>query len=222
MNNIINYTVGKSNNSNLYISVQNGEVSVKAPWYFTKNRIQEAVEEKRNWIMEKLKEYSKQEELSLKPIKVFGVEYNLKVVYKNIAVIECNIYKNIVEIGLPKKCKKLDDETMTNILIDKMYKKIAERELEVIMEKVRLEVGFAPEDYEIREMTNCIARCTEDKRILINPVIVKYEKELIEYIVLHQSCHLKYKGHTKRFYELLKKYCSNYLELDKRLENIEY
>lgn len=222
MNNIINYTVGKSNNSNLYISVQNGEVSVKAPWYFTKNRIQEAVEEKRNWIMEKLKEYSKQEELSLKPIKVFGVEYNLKVVYKNIAVIECNIYKNIVEIGLPKKCKKLDDETMTNILIDKMYKKIAERELEVIMEKVRLEVGFAPEDYEIREMTNCIARCTEDKRILINPVIVKYEKELIEYIVLHQFCHLKYKGHTKRFYELLKKYCSNYLELDKRLENIEY
>lgn len=222
MNNIINYTVGKSNNSNIYISVQNGEVSVKAPWYFTKNRIQEAVEEKRNWIMEKLKEYSKQEELSLKPIKVFGVEYNLKVVYKNIAVIECNIYKNIVEIGLPKKCKKLDDETMTNILIDKMYKKIAERELEVIMEKVRLEVGFAPEDYEIREMTNCIARCTEDKRILINPVIVKYEKELIEYIVLHQFCHLKYKGHTKRFYELLKKYCSNYLELDKRLENIEY
>lgn len=222
MNNIINYTIGKSNNSSLYISVQNGEVTVKAPWYFTKNRIQEAVEEKRNWIMEKLKEYSRQEELSLKPIKVFGVEYNLKVVYKNVAVIECNIYKNVVEISLPKKCKKLDDETMTNILIDKMYKKIAERELEVIMEKVRLEVGFAPEDYEIREMTDCIARCTEDKRILINPVIVKYEKELIEYIVLHQFCHLKYKGHTKRFYELLKKYCNNYLELDKRLENVEY
>ena len=38
---------------------------------------------------------------------------------------------------------------MTDILIDKLYTKIAERELENIMEKTRLMVGFAPEDYEI-------------------------------------------------------------------------
>ena len=48
MKNIITYKIDRVANNSLYISVQNGEVTVKAPWYFTKNRIQEAVEEKRN------------------------------------------------------------------------------------------------------------------------------------------------------------------------------
>ena len=49
-NEIITYTVDKNINNNLYISVQNGEVIVQAPWYFSKNQIQEIVEEKKRWI----------------------------------------------------------------------------------------------------------------------------------------------------------------------------
>lgn len=220
-NNIITYTVGKSINNNLYISVQNGEVAVQAPWYFSKNRIQEAVEEKRTWILKKIEE-GKRENLNLNPIEVLGIKYNLKVIFKNIKIIECNILKNIIEICLPKKCKKIDNKTMTSILIDKMYKKIAEREIEAIMEKIRIKVGFMPEDYEIREFTSAIAKCTDDKKIIINPLIIKYDRKLIEYIILHEFCHLKYKNHTKRFYELLEKYCDNYNKLDEKLKGINY
>ena len=39
-NDIIAYSVNKTNNRGLYISVQNGEVSVRAPWYATKEKIQ--------------------------------------------------------------------------------------------------------------------------------------------------------------------------------------
>ena len=56
-NNIITYTVNKSQISNCYISVQNGEVVVSAPWYLTATQIQNMVEEKRQWILTKLKEY---------------------------------------------------------------------------------------------------------------------------------------------------------------------
>ena len=46
---------------------------------------------------------------------------------------------------------------MTDILIDKLYAKIAEKEMENIMEETRLMVGFAPEDYKIVEMKNVLA-----------------------------------------------------------------
>lgn len=220
-NNIITYTVGKSMSNNLYISVQGGEVAVQAPWYFSKNRIQEAVEEKRSWILKKIEE-GKRENLNLRPIEILGIEYNLKVIFKNIKIIECNILRNIIEICLPKKCKKIDNKTMTSILIDKMYKKIAEREIEAIMEKIRIKVGFMPEDYEIKEITSTIAKCTDNKKIIINPLIMRYDRELIEYIILHEFCHLKYKNHTKRFYELLQKYCDNYNKLDEKLKGINY
>ena len=101
-----------------------------------------------------------------------------------------------------------------------MYKQIAEKEIENIMEKVRLMVGFAPENYEIKEMKHCIAKCTEDKKIIINPRIVRYKKETIEYIILHEFCHLKYKTHAKGFYHMIERYLPNYKEHE--LRNVNY
>ena len=136
-NEVITYSVNKTNDKELYISVQNGEVLVRAPWYVTRERIQRAVSNKKSWIMKKLKEYEQKEEneISLRPIQILGTIYNLKVSYKNISVIECNMENNIIKVNLPKKYKKIDNESMTDILIDKMYFKIAEKELEGIMEK---------------------------------------------------------------------------------------
>lgn len=221
-NEVITYSVNKTNEKELYISVQNGEVLVRAPWYVTKNKIQEAVNEKKKWIMKKLKEYqiNEENEMSLRPIQILGIIYNLKVSYKNISVIECNMENNIIKVNLPKKYKKIDNESMTDILIDKMYFKIAERELESIMEKTRLTLGFAPEDYEIMEMNDCLAKCTLDKKIIINPRIIKYKREVIEYIILHEFCHLKYKNHTKSFYNMVERYMPEYKNYE--IKNIKY
>ncbi len=221
-NEVITYSVNKTNDKELYISVQNGEVLVRAPWYVTRERIQRAVSNKKSWIMKKLKEYEQKEEneISLRPIQILGTIYNLKVSYKNISVIECNMENNIIKVNLPKKYKKIDNESMTDILIDKMYFKIAEKELEGIMEKTRLMVGFAPEDYEIVEMKDCLAKCTDDKKILINPRIIKYDRKIIEYIILHEFCHLKYKNHTKSFYNLVQRYVPDYSKYE--IKNIKY
>jgi len=221
-NEVITYSVNKTNDKELYISVQNGEVLVRAPWYVTRERIQRAVSNKKSWIMKKLKEYEQKEEneISLRPIQILGTIYNLKVSYKNISVIECNMENNIIKVNLPKKYKKIDNESMTDILIDKMYFKIAEKELEGIMEKTRLMVGFAPEDYEIVEMKDCLAKCTDDKKILINTRIIKYDRKIIEYIILHEFCHLKYKNHTKSFYNLVERYVPDYSKYE--IKNIKY
>ena len=56
-NKTIAYTVSKARIKNFYVSVQNGEVVVKAPWYVTSSQIQDVVESKRNWIMEQLEKY---------------------------------------------------------------------------------------------------------------------------------------------------------------------
>ena len=39
-NNIITYSVDKNLRNKLYLSVQNGEVLLDVPWYYTKNQIQ--------------------------------------------------------------------------------------------------------------------------------------------------------------------------------------
>ena len=86
------------------------------------------------------------------------------------------------------------------------------------MEKVRKQLGFAPEDYIIKRSNDKIADCIpEECLIIINPDIVKYDKETIEYILIHQFCHLKYKIHSKGFYGLLNKYVPNYKKYEEKI-----
>ena len=59
-NSVISYTVNKEVSSNCYISIDSGEVVVNAPWYFSKKQIQNIIEEKRQWILNKIKEYQEQ------------------------------------------------------------------------------------------------------------------------------------------------------------------
>ena len=221
-NNVIMYSVNKSINRDLYISVQNGEVLVQAPWYTTNYKIQQVIESKKEWIIKKLKEYEgkKYQEISLRPIQVLGTTYELKISYKNISDIECSLDNKIIKFCLPKSYKKMDRELLTDLLMDKLYMKIAQNEIENYMEKIRVLTGMAPEDYSLMNMDNCIAKCTEDKKIIINPRIFKYKKETIEYIILHEYCHLKYKNHSKYFYNMISKYMPNYKDFE--IKNIKY
>ena len=73
--NLISYTVDTAFDNNLSICVQNGEVVVSAPWYLSKNQIQEAVSEKTNWILSKLNEYENRKNLGYKNIVLLGKQY---------------------------------------------------------------------------------------------------------------------------------------------------
>ena len=153
------------------------------------------------------------------PVPVLGIDYKVKIIYKNIKVAELDVEDKIIKISLPNKYKKANNERILDIAIDKMYEQIAKIEVERAMEKTRILLGFAPEDYEIRKMSEELGRCEENK-ITINPEIVKYDREIIDYIVLHEYCHLKYKSHCKSFIKMLEKYEPNYKKYERIVANI--
>lgn len=153
------------------------------------------------------------------PVPVLGTDYKVKIIYKNIKIAELDVEDKIIKISLPNKYKKANNERILDIAIDKMYEQIAKVEVERAMEKTRILLGFAPEDYEIRKMNEELGRCEENK-ITINPEIVKYDRDVIDYIVLHEYCHLKYKSHCKSFIKMLEKYEPNYKKYERIVANI--
>lgn len=219
-NNVITYTINKSEVSNCYISVQNGEVMVCAPWYLSTAQIQTMVEQKKQWILAKLQEYKAPIKENI--IKVLGQDYSIKVIYKNIKGPSVTLEDKKVKIVLPNKYKKDELAPILKVLIEKMYFTLAEKEIEMAMEKARITLGFAPEDYEICKMGNTLGKCSSNKKIYINPDIVKFDKNIIEYVVMHEFCHLKYKNHTKNFYSLIEKNMPDYSILANAINNYQY
>ena len=152
------------------------------------------------------------------PVPVLGTDYKVKMIYRNIKFAELDVEYKIIKISLPNKYKKANNEKILDMAIDKMYEQIAKVEVERAMEKTRIMLGFAPEEYEIIKM-NKVGKC-EDGKITINPEIVKYNRKIIDYAVLHEYCHLKFKTHAIGFYKLLEKYEPNYKEYEQILKKL--
>ena len=146
------------------------------------------------------------------PVYILGVDYKVKIVYKNIKITQLDVEEKTIKISLPNKYKKISNKCILDLAIDKLYEQIAIVEIERAMEKMRIMTGIAPEDYDIKEI-NKLGDC-KDNKITINPKIVKYNRNIIDYVVLHQYCHLKYKTHSKGFYKMMEKCMPDYREYD--------
>ena len=152
------------------------------------------------------------------PVPVLGIDYKVKIIYKNIKITELDVEGRTIKISLPNKYKKMSNTEILDLAIEKMYEQIAKVEIERAMEKNRIMLGFAPDEYEIKEI-NSLGKC-EGSKITINPHVVKYNRKIIDYVVLHQYCHLKYKTHSKGFMKLIERYEPEYKKCEEVLLNI--
>lgn len=143
-------------------------------------------------------------------ITILGQTFELKVAYKNIKVTDLSFEGREVKVVLPLKYQNKDMKKILNVILNKMYEQIAKNEVEAIMEKIRSKLKFAPEDYKISFIKNSMAKCNSSKEIIINPYIMRYDLATVEYTILHEYCHLKYKTHSKGFWELIKKAMPQY------------
>ena len=214
-NKTIAYTVNKAKVKNLYISIENGEVVVKAPWYVTSSQIQEVVESKRAWIMQKLEDYK----VSPRKVKAYsngesfqilGKTYKLNVYFQDINNARLNVDGSEIAIVLPLEYSEEDNTEQIKKMINKMYYMIAEREVEASKEKMRKIVGLAPEEYRIKKIKTCWGSCSSNKKITINQDLVMYSRKAVDYVVLHEICHLKYMNHSKKFWDMVAKYMPDY------------
>ena len=89
------------------------------------------------------------------------------------------------------------------------------------MEKTRKILGIAPEEYTIGKMKDTLGKCINGK-ITINPELMQFKREVIEYVIMHEFCHLKYKTHGKRFYDIIEKHIPEYEKYEREIQNYEF
>jgi len=154
--------------------------------------------------------------------RILGNSYTITISYSNIKFPALNFENNYISILLPNKFKNTNNTELIETILDKMYLSIAQNEIEYIMEKIRILLGFAPEDFEIKKINKLSKFSDENKSITINPRIVMYKKPVIEFILLHQFCHIKYKTHSQKFNELMKEHCSHYETLLKKTHGLNF
>lgn len=150
-------------------------------------------------------------------VSVLGKSLKLNIKYTNISSIELNKKDTEIDLFLPKMYKNIDNMEVINLSIQKLYNTMAETEIEYSMEVARHILRFAPEDYSIKRLDNEFYKCSKNK-IIINPDIVKFNREIINTTIIQAFCRIKHKPNSIVYKELLNRAMNEY-EIYKKKEN---
>lgn len=110
--------------------------------------------------------------------------------------------------------KSKQKQERTEKYTKEQFKEIVEKQANNLIKETEL----VPNRVRIRDIKYAWGTCSANKNITINYKLIKYSKQAIRYVILHELCHLKYMNHSKDFWNLVEKYMPNYKEVKKEFK----
>lgn len=99
-------------------------------------------------------------------------------------------------------------------IVEKMIEPEEVERLEEIVrtkiEKYAILLKVMPNKVRIKEIKYAWGSCSSNRNITISKKLAKKEEKVIEYVVLHEMCHLRYMNHSKEFWNLVESYLPEY------------
>ncbi|MFD2885975.1 M48 family metallopeptidase [Chitinophaga cymbidii] len=199
-----------------------GMVVVNAPNSFPEDKILEKVKLKAPWIL-KQQEYFSRFPVPLSPRRFvsgethlyLGRQHKLKVVKATERMIK--VYRGQLWVYS-------DDTspTVVKAIIGSWQKERANavfRELfEAWLPRIKRYWKETPR-LVIRKMSGRWGSCTGKGSIILNLELIKASKSCIEYVIVHELCHLVHHNHTRQFFKLLEKLLPDWRKRKQRLED---
>ena len=214
-------TLERKNIKNMYLRVlpPNGEVKVSAPLFLSDEDISEFIKERKEWILKK-------QELILTnkikaPLKyttgekhpLWGEEYTLQLIKNNkIKHGFIDKEKGILYLPVPNRSTIEKREKILN----EFYRQELQNAIPSVLSKCCTIVGKYPKDIKVRKMKNW-GNCKKDGIITLNLNLAKKNPICLEYVMIHELCHLIEFNHGKKFKKLMDKYCPNWKKIKKIL-----
>ena len=212
------YTVTKKKIKNFIIRIYPDlRIAISVPLHTTNKDIENFIQSKKEWIettLEKIK-IAKENQNSLKEntIKILGKEIEKKIIesdLERIRLTDTSIYiysKNIDNAKIEKKLLEWKLEKL-KVILD-----------EYLVKYVRL-INRNINYYQIKKLSSAWGIYhKKENYISFNFDLIEKDIECIEYVVLHELCHIFFMNHQKDFWALVEKYMPDYKIRRKKLKN---
>lgn len=208
----IKFIIIKEKIKNSYIQIKGNNVIVKTSIYSDTEYIDNLIQSKIKWVKKKLFEQENKlnnEYVENGIIRLLGKKYILKIKYEDISKIKIFKENNFIYIIANNKENKLSENEIEKIIIE-YYRYIAKQEVKAAMEDLQKRTGLIPLECKIKNLKATWGICSSKRKISINLNLMAYSRHAIEYVCLHELCHLKHMNHSKEFWDLVKYYMPDY------------
>lgn len=196
------------------------EIEFRAPQGLSTDTIKEIVKGKAQWILRKLEFFEanrlpdqKKQYCEGESYLYLGREYSLTIrlvdnIKKPLAFFKgselmVEVPGSTSEDQLPFRVK----ETIWNF-----YSERAEEEVEKTLRVYSKKLGVAPPVFKVKHQKRRWGSCSADNVLRINFQLIMAPPMQLEYVVVHELCHVKEKNHSARFWKLVRELMPDYEE----------
>lgn len=158
----------------------------------------------------------KQEELHISIPKRFPLKELGKIIDEKkdwiIEKFEENLFHKDVILFLGKEYASLE-ELRNSLTINYNGLDFPEIAAKIFNERVNIwtqKTNFIPQNIKIRKLKSAWGICYRNKNITLNFLLLCCPIDVIDYVIIHELCHIKHMNHSNEFWEEVFKYCPNF------------
>ena len=215
----VEYTITKKKIKNFIIRIYPDlRIAVSVPLHAGSKDIENFIQSKKEWIETTLNkiEMAKENKNNFKKntMKILGKDVEKKIIesdLERIRLTDTSVYiysKNIDNAGIDKKLFEWKFEELKSIL---------EEYLRKYTKLLNTNINY----YQIKKLSSAWGIYHKrENYISFNFDLIEKDIKCIEYVVLHELCHIFYMNHQKDFWTLVEKYMPDYKIRRKNLKSL--
>jgi len=187
------------------------EIIVKTPLKFKAHLLKEIIYSHKDWILRAINKVKPKTQFDFvlgSTIPFMGKDCKLELIedekIKNIKVV----YEN--DTFYFRHNPSIKEYDIFLDALKKFYKKVAKQYIDPIFDEWCFRTKLMPNKISYRFAKKRWGSCSYINDISINYMLLQFPIDAISYVVLHELCHIEEKNHSKRFYNLVSLYMSDY------------
>jgi len=201
------------------IHVDKKSVEIIVPETKSLSEIKKMVEGKRNWILQRQSQLRQE-----KPGPTYQNNTTVPYLGKN--------YKLVIKLaqksdGISKKNSrfvislrsKRPSKKKTKLLYESWILENSQSILHKAMVRYSRKVGVKPKKIQMKKLRSKWGSLSNDNTININLHLLKADQKIVDYIILHEICHLKIKQHSHHFWSFIEQFDPTYRDKVEWLNN---
>lgn len=200
-----------------------GRVQVDAPSVASLAEVLTAVKKRSRWISQhvnaakaRLEHVLAREYVSGESLHYLGRRYRLKVVIDPASPVEARMRGAFIAVTVPTPLPTAIKSALGAWYRQRAREIFAQR-LSVIAEPLQWVHDLPP--MRLQFMKRQWGNCSPSGRITLNPWLVRAPREAIDYVLLHEACHLKHHNHGRAFYSTLDRHMPDWRSIKERLDD---
>ena len=207
-----------------------GRVEVTAPEDASDSDIHTATQKRARWIWQGLQDFAKQTDdvlpkgyISGETQFYLGRRYVLKVITDPMQESTVKLARGKLNVTLRQEITDQEARAVqVQALIEDWYQARAQavfaERLKAMLPKASWVAGVP--EFKVMTMQKQWGSCSAKGNLMLNRHLIKAPKDCIDYVILHELCHIKVHNHSEQFWRLLTQVLPEWKEVKAKLDGM--